>query len=372
MSQLGRFLERCYGIEEAFHSVNGRIRHRKREAPPNASSGRRLVVGRPRISADQVAESLTDLAFWAELPNKVRLESTRLEDGREANELEVVNGDETWNFHTTGVVEYRSKPRPRGNGMECPTEFARHFHRGLLRHCFAALSLEATGVRQVAGRECLVIRAIQLPYERLWPHWLAWEASEFEFAADVERAAQLSIAGVVDGHCVESHEVLEVTYDQLADPALFTYTPSHDELVQPENPICEHLTIEGAAARVPFVVLLLSNAPLSRRSGVEVMYYRARPDMSDEYLTLGYGAGADHTHLWINQRAKPDKRHQESLEWEVIEARGRRFSISDPAPKQGLRVLASEHLATHVEIISDLSINELLELAISMQAVVTT
>ena len=370
MSRLGEFLERFYGADSTFCTVQGRIRHRKRAAPQGSSTGRRFAVGRRRRDAMSREKTEKNLAFWARLPEHVRIETTQLKEGQTEISIEVVNGEEVWKRHGNGTVERGSGRRNRSReGNSLPTEFQRHFDRGLLRQCFAALTLEANGTCQVADRECLNIRAIYVPGAQRWPHWLAWEATEFEFAADVERAVLLSIVGKVDGQSIETHEVLEVAFDQKIDDSVFVYEPKADESVEPAIPIVEHITLEAAVARAPFTVLRPTRIPESQRVQFEVMYHPVRPDSSDEHLSIYYRGAESFEHLWINQRARRDKQMQEELEWDELEIEGRRFEISDPNPDEGLRVVAFEHDTTHVDIISDLPNEDLLDIATSMTPV---
>jgi hypothetical protein len=369
MSTLGDFLERFYGTKPLFHTVHARVNYRKKSPPADSSSVREPVIGRRRRNA-KTKESEENLVFWARLPDQARVETTRVKDGNSETSIEVVNGSTFWKRHGNGIVEQGSEERKYDRDQSLlPTEFQRHFDRRLLRQCFAALTLEANGMFQVAGRKCLRIRAVQVPGAQLWPHWLAWEASEFEFAADMERAVLLSIVGLVDGEAIETHEVIEVKFDEEIDDSLFTYQAGTGETVQPAVPITEHITLEAAAARAPFTVLKPTYVPESQRVQSDAMYHPKRPNSPEEYLSMFYRGGETFDHLWINQRRERDKEWYDELEWDELVIEGRRLEFSDPAPDEGLRILVCEQDSTDVNITSDLPRDEMVKIALSLTPV---
>ncbi len=370
MSRLGEFLEQFFGPDPTFDSVHATVRHVKKSAPQESSSGQRLVIGRRRRDAKPSEMTEETLVFWARLPDRVRVETRRPKDGQAETSIEIVNGETMWTRHAGGTVERGyGRRRHSGGASSFPTAYQRHFDRGLLRECFAVLTLEAKGACQIANRECLQIRAIQVPGARLWPHWLTWETNEFEFAADVERAVLLSIAGMVDGDAIETHEVLEVAFDEEIDDSLFVYEPHANESVESAIPVVEHITLEAAFGRAPFTLLQTTLVPESQRIQREVMYYPTRPNGPDEYLSIHFRGGDSFDYLWINQRAERDRRMQAELQWSEAEKDGRRFEISDPSPDEGLRVIVFEHLGTYVDITSDLPSDVLVGIAMSMTPV---
>jgi hypothetical protein len=267
-------------------------------------------------------------------------------------------------------VERGSARRSRSvDRHSLPTEYQRHFDRALIRECFAALTLEPLGTCDIAGHRCLNIRAVKIPGTQLWPHWFAWEAAEFELAADVERATLLSIVGIVEGHAVETHEVLEVSYDEDLDASLFTYEPDPGESVQAAIPVAEHVTWEAAAERAPFTLLRPAFIPESQRGLDEIMYHPARPSSPIEHVTIFYRGDSSPGSLWITQQAERDLRSHKEYAWDELKVEGRIFKISDPGTADGLRLLSFEQEGTDVNITSDLPVDELIKVASSLQAV---
>jgi len=370
MSELGDYLERFYSPDQTFHTVHACVRRTTKSAPKVSSSRRRSNIGRPRQDKKPRSESIENLEFWARLPDKVRVESTRQKDGRDESTTEIVNGHDEWKRFADGTVEKKSEQHEgTSERHRLPTEFQRHFDRGLLRECFAALTLETIGNCQVANRECLKVRAIKVPDAQLWPHWFSFEAIEFELAADVEKAVLLSIAGIVDGQPVDTHEVLEVTFDEEIDDSLFTYVVGADEVVQPATPVTERITLEAAAARAPFTVLDPKYIPDREQVHEHATYEPSRPGDRHESLTVFYMCDSTFESLWITQSQKPDNRQQEELEWDTIKSDGRKILISDPHPDEGCRVLVFERGGTHVSITSDLPRDEMARIALSMTPV---
>lgn len=311
------------------------------------------------------------MIFWADLPDKIRIETTSENEGRSESTIEIVNGESTWNRHADGTIEKGPRASRSRRGQEVrslPTEFQRHFDRGLLRRCFAALTLEFMGTCRVAGYECLKIQAREIPEGQLWPHWLSFNANEFEFAANVERGALLSIKAMVGGEIVETYEVLEATFDGKIDNSLFVYQPEVNERVQAAVPVSERITLEAAAIRAPFTVLRPGYLPSREQTHFDAMYHPQRPGAATESLTIFYERGDSYQSLWVDQRGEGDM-EQQHLEWDELLVEGQRMEISDPYPEEGLRVLSCQRENTFVTIISDLPRDELIKIALSLRPV---
>lgn len=367
MSKLGAFLERFYSPVETFRTVRARVRHTKRSAPPSVDPSR-PPIGRRRTDLTDQEEAVDELLMWGTPPHRVRLDETRTAEGRTARSIEVVSGDEVWKRHSNGTVERQGIRKIRGHSRHSlPTEYQRHFDRALLRECFAALTLEAVGDVSIADRDCLKIRALPIPGTQLWPHWLAWKASEFEFAADVERVVLLSIVGLAGGEAVETHVVEEVAFDEEIDESLFALQINADEVVRPAVPVSEHITWAAAADRVGFALLKPSFIPGRDQLQEEVLYHPVRPKNPSEHVTIFYRGGDAFGSLWITQQAQRIEASHAKLEWSSLNVEGHALEISDPAPEvQGLRILAFQKENTDVTITSDLPIEDLLKIAVSM------
>jgi hypothetical protein len=173
----------------------------------------------------------------------------------------------------------------------------------------------------------------------------------------------------VDEQPVDTHEVLEVTFDGDIEDSLFTYQAGADEKVQSATPITERITFEAAAARAPFTVLKPAYIPNGDRVHEHAHYEPARPGHKHESLAIFYMGGDTFESLWMKQSQEPDKKQQEELEWDVLESEGLQMQISDPHPDEGRRVLTCERGGTHVSIISDLPRDEMVRIALSLKSV---
>lgn len=368
MSELGTFLERFYGPKPTFRTVRAVVRHTTYNAPEGPRKLRRRPIGRAKdnVNRDSAWEEM--LRIWWRLPDNVRVESTREMDDVSKTAIEVVNPQDSWKRHFDGTLESGPRNRRRKK-IDLPTELQRHFDRIFLRQCFAALTLESLGTADVVNRTCLKVRAVPIPGEQLWPHWLPAEAEEFEFAMDVEQVALLSLVGTAGGHPIESYQVEEVEFDEEFDDSVFVYQATHEEVVIPAAPIFEKLSFEAAASRASFAVLKPGHLGRDRPVGNEVMYHPARPDSRLDALTVHCTRSNEDETLWLTQRKQRDPRHEDYV-WESFMDSDQSFELSDPNPEdKGLRILRFARSGTHVDIFSDLPTEEMVKIALTLTPV---
>jgi hypothetical protein len=301
------------------------------------------------------------------LPDHVRIDATRNQNGKTESTVEITKGGERFKRTPEGTVEVekaRQRRRER-EGDSLPTDYRRHFDRCLIREFFASLVLEDSGACKVAGRDCVRIRAVPLPGDSIWPHWLPAEADMFEFAADVNLPSLLSITGFLSGDVIERIEVVDVAFDEQVDESIFDCQPLAGQSIRTAEPVTQRVTLETAIAKVPFTVLL----PKRGVGEANDLHYKpGGNDGAGESLTVMY-VGNGPNSLWFHLRAKPDPEADERLEWEEVEVAGRRFEISDPEVEGGMICLRFCQDGTWVEIVSDHSRPELLDIAMSFEAV---
>jgi hypothetical protein len=82
---------------------------------------------------------------------------------------------------------------------------------------------------------------------------------------------------------------------------------------------------------------------------------------------LHYRGGATFDSLWINERARRDPQMLNELDWELVTVGDRTLEISDPSPEKGSCVVALEQEGTWVDLISDLSREDLCRVAASLE-----
>jgi hypothetical protein len=307
------------------------------------------------------------MKFWAVLPDHVRFDETKIKDGDPETTVEIIRGNERLKQNADGSVEVENETRRvRGVGNNLPTDYRRHFDRSLIREFFGSLVLEQLGECKIAGRDCVRIRALPVPDDQIWPHWLPAEADEFEFAADLVFPSLLSIKGLLSGTVIETLEVQNVTFNAAIDESIFTCEPRSGQPVRKAVPITEPIALEAARAKVPFTVLL---PKIDKCEGSPQLHYQPlQPDGSGENLTVFYHQTGSNR-LWFTLRQKPDPEMENELEWEEVEVSGRRFQVSDPESQDGIIALRFCQDGTWVEVFSDHSRNELLRIAESFQAV---
>jgi hypothetical protein len=367
MGQLGKFLELFYGPRQAFQTLHARARHSEPEMEA-ALARRERPIGKLRTDLPNHALE-EEFEFWAQLPDRVRFEKQSEKEGELKSSLELINGSEVWKRHSDGTIEQGlGRSRRRDESVGLPTDYERHFDRHLMREIFAALALQGIRTSRVANRECVTFQATKIAGASLWSHWLPSEADEYEFAGDLERAVLLSIVCKRDGKAIETFEVTEIEFDGALDELLFKFTPAQDDRVEAAKPIAERISLVAAARRAPFKVLQPAERSGDETVEPHVMYHPQSRRHRDEHLTMFF-IGGSLDRLWINQGSQPDPDLSKTLEWTEIERSGRRFKLSDPEVEDGLRVLWFEQSGTQVEIVSDLSVDEMVEMGLGMEEV---
>jgi hypothetical protein len=307
------------------------------------------------------------MEFWAVLPDKVRVDKTESKEGTLQSTAEVTVGTHRLKRVADGNIEVDQRPqRASRSGDSLPNDFRRHFDRSLIRRLFASLMLEHAGECRIAGRDCVRIRAVPIPVDQIWPHWLPTEADEYEFAADLEFPALLSIDAKLAGESFERFEVTNVTYNGEIDESLFELEPLSGQQVRDAVPVAQPITLEAAKAKVSFAVLLPKMGP--EFGELQFFYERPRQKGDVEGLSVFYHAGASHR-FWFHLRPRLESEMYDRLEWEDVEVAGRRYQLSDPQVEDGLKVLVFNQDGTWVDIYSDHPRDELLRLAASFKAV---
>lgn len=364
MGLLGDFLESFYGNVQEFRSVHAVVR-RERIETSRGTTSRRRPIGREKPCKPKTLSVSSE--FWAILPDHARVDATRTKDGDSETTVEIVKGGECFKRTADGNVEVDSVPsRQREKGGSLPTDFRRHFDRSLIREFFASLVLEDLGACKATGRDCVQIRAVPIPGDSIWPHWLPSEADEFHFAADLEFPSLLSIVGKLDGKAIETIEVVQVEFNEAIDESVFDCQPTPGQAVRKAEPVTQPITIEAAIVKVPFTVLLPKSLPAD--GDPHVHYEPGKRRSSGESLSVMYVGDSPHS-FWFHLRADRDPELDERLEWEEVEASGHRFEVSDPQVDGGMIVLRFCQGGTWVEVISDHALNDLFDIAMSFEPV---
>ena len=230
MSKLGDFLEAVYGIPDRFATVRATVRYWREElyaavasdnhaaqmaartghAVPQTQQGYWTPDSGPRVYEAEVG-------VWLAGRDRGREEVRPISGTHWGPQVVIVNGVRSW-FDTAGVIRRRTAHREAG----CLSRADRHFGRHFIRQLFQSLDLEEIGTVEVAGHECIRLRAVPIPEHHLWSHWFPHGGQEYELHVDPERAAILAIIARVEEGVFETNEVIAVAYDDPLDDALFT------------------------------------------------------------------------------------------------------------------------------------------------------
>jgi hypothetical protein len=363
MSLLGDFLESFYGSGSQPQSIWAQVRC-GRENPDRGETSRRRPIGREKPGVGE-SKTIVDLEFWAKGESLVRVDNTPVIGGDAGITVEVVKNGVLKKRLADGSVEFDRTGTHGRSADALPTAYRRHFDRRLIRQFFASLTLEDLGETHVAGRRCVRIRAIPMDGDSIWPHWLPTEADEFEFAADLEFPALLSIRAKLAGATFETFEVTSLAFNGAVDKTLFNLEPLFGRKMRDTVPMLERMTLEAATKKAPFAVVLPKLPP--NEGEPDIHYHPVREGRQGESLTVFYNGPR---RFWFSLRAERDEKQHETLEWEEIEISGRRFHLSDPDVEGGMSILVFCHEGTWVDIVSDWSRDELLKSALSFEKVV--
>jgi hypothetical protein len=367
MSNLGDRRENLFGPHDSFKTVRATVRH---WTNPDLVENVEGPGGRRKPSAKDGSTSRIrekTLLIWISRPDRIRIEERRQVDGRTETSLSVVDEKQWINRDFEGHVEIgdvETTQAGRKVGVAL-TDAERHFDPDLIRKIIGNLTLESLGLVWTAGRECVRVRGVRRSGGLLWSHWLPSEADEFEFHLDREKGVFLVINSKHAGRLFEVNEVLDVDFDQPFEDKLFTYTPEIGEQIHPPVPVTVRLTLESAAASMPFTVLVPTWHPDADHTLMEVFHCPARRS-GREYLTLMYHSELSKS-LWLHESAVAAPDHG-SYVWEEFEQQGQKLSISDPGD-DGMRIVAMQRDGTHVDIWSNHERTCLIDIALSLRPV---
>jgi hypothetical protein len=289
----------------------------------------------------------------------VRIETTRQTDAGTETTIEVINGNRRTHRDSEGHVEFEELNRLKG-----VTDSDRHFELDRIRQLCGGLSLRFAGNVSTAGRDCIRIRATKRPGQRLWPHWLPWEADEYEFHADCERAVLLGLLSRFAGEVFAIHEVQSISFDENLESTIFTYTPELGEQVRPTTPPVESMTLKEAAGRLPFAILIPTRGIDFDRAQRHTMYHSSTKGRPVFRIVYQVWASPDWT--WIHESAFPDPSFNH-FEWERLELNGKTVWVSDPGQAGGKCLLYLNQQGTYVTIHTNLQREQAIDLALSLE-----
>jgi hypothetical protein len=361
VSELGDVLELMHGARGRYSTLRATIRewqHLERSAraferhvdAASARGGSGSFMVSYGFGAEQPPEATEALIrLWVMPPAKVRMERT----DAEAHTF-VTDGEREWSYSpSTGAMV-----NPAGGsfiGFEHLTDPALVLGR---------VDLEPIGGTSVAGRAAIRVRAIRRRREWHEPSGLPEWADHHDFAVDAERGVLLRAASVFDGEEFQSNEVREIAFDESFPDGTFVFTPPPGEEIRDAEtafPPPQHVTIDEAARLAPFTVLLPRRLP--EGAMMHLLYNPGSERVGapvSVHVTYWF-EGAGHS-LSIGQTREPQL--PEEVGWETRRRDGTTFRVHD---QYGQRHVVCERHGTHVMVTSDLDLETLIEIALSLE-----
>jgi hypothetical protein len=227
----------------------------------------------------------------------------------------------------------------------------------------ALVDLAVVGRGEVAGRPVRLVTADPRPLrfgERGPFRGLAPGADRYLLSVDDERGVVLRLEAELHGDPYLITEITEIAFDEDLPEEIFAREP---RAVDPPRP--EGMSIEEAARRAPFTVLVPTRVPEDARLFVRLMpAFGPRPLL----VTLSYAFAASLHHLQLTESAEADGR-SDAAPWVEEEHDGQLLWVLDSAGGSSGRSAIQVKLVrqgTEVRITSDLGLDLIRAVALSL------
>jgi outer membrane lipoprotein-sorting protein len=371
VGEVGDFLELALNGRERFESIKATIRRWKDPVlsarPERSTIGRAKAVetGGPR--ARESVLKIWMVAYDEPRSNNLRSRSARVRiesqyevKGAPETGLVVIDRDQWWSyspsdgaFHSDG----RRSPAPGRSDID------RLFDPPTFKDFLTLVDLEVLGGENLAGRACVRARGVPQQGANIWSHHLAPGADAYDFLIDTERGVLLSISAILGGEPFEVSEVSEVSFDEVLGDELFIFTPPPGVEVGTAPKIAEHVTLEEAARRAPFKVLVPSDVLQSPPPDLQFIF---SPERTHRGLKMAASLMLSCQSLpwFISQRATSDT--TDDREWQSLEHSGSRLLTSEPGNLRGQRVVRISREGTTADLISELPLTEMADVAVTL------
>jgi hypothetical protein len=191
-------------------------------------------------------------------------------------------------------------------------------------------------------------------------------ADAHDLLVDAERGVVLRIASEIDGDPFAVTEFEEIEFDEGFPPSTFSLElPAGEEFASIRSACPEDTTVDEAARRAPFTVLVPRRVP--READVRVSFVPAasRPPVPAG-VCISYWVERGAFRLDVTQTAVEDAQDRGlTADGELVERGGRALRVRDVG---GQRQLETEHLGTHVLMVSETMPKDLLvEMMLSLE-----
>lgn len=316
VSDLGNLLELIHSAPDRWRSVRLTVRewhHHARGAEAferwtrrsQGGASMRMISSR---SGEPAEECTTTYRLWWESPERFREEMGTTD----VRHTLVCDGERWWTASPDwGVLSSETE-----GGSQQQSALAHLVAPGRL---LGVVRLEPAGEDQLAGRRVITAQGTPLPGDDgagFVIHRLGAGAERIDLAFDAERGVVLCAVALLDGEPFHSLEVTDIAFDERFPPETFVYTPTPgEETASPWRP--ERVTLDEAARRAPFTLLVPERVPEGWRLHLTWMDGRERPPIpATAHLFYSSEEGAYGAQLREHATGEPRE------EWLAYERRG--------------------------------------------------
>ena len=364
MSEFGDLLERLHDARHRWRTVQATVHHWSDAALTRqawelyAEQARRDgsgVVVSARGSGEPPAPGLVAHPVervWIDGPGG------RFRTERE-DRLRVRVGETWWHYDAAwGATSNEADPRVGSGGHDLEEELDPAPLIGLA-------DLELAGDERVDGRSGrrVTVTPRRFPDQRYAPDFAfhAPGSSEFGWVVDDETGVLLRVEVRLDGQPYQVTELHDLVFDGPLNDGLFVFVPPEGVVVRSASesfPRPEPLSIEEAAVRAPFTVLVPGRLP--EGAPLEATLHPGRgPVAPSVTLTLHT---PDRLHrLFLRQAAEP---LPDGLDWTEVDHGGVPLVVFDAG--HGVEIKRELH-GTHVRVSGDFDRDTMLEIAASLR-----
>jgi len=338
MSELAGLLELLHGAGESWKTVRlvlrrwghtdlsgvAMRRHADRRAARGASSGTAFAVDRTGgpNGGGPVAWEMVTRAWIDRTGDRARIET----NGDRGQGLTVRVAALWWSYSSvSGSISNESEPEVRGGGS---ADFDWMLEPSSLLPVLDFNSLTPT---EQFGRPAVATVAVpRVNYAAAHgpgAH-VAYGADDVLLVVDCERGVVLRAESRIAARPFALYEVTEVTFDEELDEELFRFVSPDGSPVRSAREVFappEHVSVEGAAERASFAVLIPKRLPEGWTLDASYLPQSQRPPRREAVTVRVLDGDRRQPRMWIHQEAEPG--HDTST-WETVERGDRTILIS--------------------------------------------
>jgi hypothetical protein len=283
--------------------------------------------------------------FWWAGNDRFRFERERQGGGF----VNVRAGAVWWVLDADGQAISNEGDPDVGLGMQ--PEFGLLHTRSLL----ATAILEVLREEQVAGRRTAIVRATPRTGAGHWRWWGFWDATEpIDIPIDLERG--VALGGFHFG-------VDEIVFDEELAPELFSqpYDDGHPVGAGHRHP--REMSLEDARAATSFAVVLPRLLP----EGARLLRCLVDPTDPPEWVGLSWAIDPGHRYTLHLRQGLAVVKEAERFRGEEIIEQGLRLVVEQPESQRPVRRLFAETNAGWCELDSDLPMDIVVAIALSLE-----